>query len=177
MSQPLTVMGLDPGTVTCGYGVIQRVPSKLIHVDNGLATAPAKRPLHERLSLIFDQLTARFERFSPDVVVVETVFTHLNPRSAIHLGHARGVVLLAATRCGAEVMDYAPAQVKKTVAGTGRATKYQVQMMVKALLGLPAPPAEDAADALALAICHCHHETENSIRDRVASRSRRSSRR
>lgn len=177
MTRPLTVMGVDPGTVTCGYGIIHRHPSRLQHIDNGLIQARAKAPLSARLATIFDELTAHLERHAPDIVIVESLFSHLNPRSAIHLGHGRGVVLLAAARSGAEIEEYAPAQIKKTVAGNGRASKYQVQMMIKVLLGLPEPPAEDAADALAMAVCHCHHETENSIRDRVASRSRRAPRR
>ena len=173
ISSPLVVLGLDPGTLTAGYGIVERHPSRLQHVDNGLISASRSLPLHERLDLIYTGVKRVLHVFSPDVVVVESVFAHRNAKAAIHLGHGRGVVLLAAQRAGCDVVTYAPAEIKKTVTGRGRADKLQVQMMVKVLLGLPEPPAEDAADALAMAICHCHHETESTIRDRLATRARR----
>lgn len=163
-------MGIDPGTVTTGYGVIERRAGRIIHRDNGLIVPPKRRELHDRLKFIYAGLVAVLAEFQPDVVAVESIFAGKNVRSALYLGHARGVILLAAAQSGAEVFDYSPALIKKTVTGRGRADKFQVQMMVKALLGLPEVPAEDAADALAMSICHCHHETEISIRDRIAAR-------
>ncbi len=172
MAQPLTVMGLDPGTITLGYGVVQRRPSRIIHMDNGLICAAKRQPLHTRLAAIYAQLSDVIGRVEPDVVAVETVFVRDNPKAALHLGHARGVALLAAAQSGADVVSYEPSVIKKTVAGSGRADKFQIQMMVRTLLGLTEVPAEDAADALAASICHCHHETENSIRDRLSARAR-----
>ena len=168
----LRVMGVDPGTVTTGYGIVDRVPSRVLHVDNGLLMGRKKDPLEFRLAAIFGGLTAILAEARPDVVVVEQVFHGKNARSALILGHARGIILLAAARFGAEVVSYAPAAIKKTVTGSGAANKYQIQMMVKAMLGLPEIPAEDAADALAMAVCHCHHETEVTIRDRISARPR-----
>lgn len=168
------VLGVDPGTITAGYGLVSRVGSRLIHIDNGLIVAPKKLPLEARLVEIFAGVEAVIEEFKPDAVAVESVFTHKNSQSALALGHARGVILLATARAGLAVNSYAPALVKKTVAGSGRASKYQIQMMVKTLLGLPEVPAEDAADALAMAICHCHHFTIGELtRDRAVKRHRR----
>ena len=172
MSQPLIVVGIDPGTITMGYGVVERRPSRVIHIDNGLIKAKPRAPLHERLQIIYEQLTTVLGRFKPDVVAVESVFVMKNPKAALHLGHGRGVALLAAAQCGADIVSYEPTVIKKTVAGRGRADKYQMQMMVRTLLGLLEAPAEDAADALAAGICHCYHETENSIRDRLSARAR-----
>ena len=153
------ILGVDPGTVTTGYGLIRRERSRLIHIDNGLIVAPRRAPLEERLDVIFEGLEKVLQSFDPEVMAVESVFSHRNVQSALALGHARGVILLAAGRRKIPVSSYAPALVKKTVTGSGRADKHQVQMMVKALLGLPEVPAEDAADALAMAICHSHHQS------------------
>lgn len=166
------ILGLDPGTHTTGYGVIRRIPSRLQHVDNGLIIAKRTDSLEERLVYIANQVEELLSEVQPDVVVLESVFAHINVKSALALGHARGVLLVAAARRGIDVASYAPALVKKTVAGSGRATKHQIQMMVKTLLGLPEVPAEDAADGLAMAICHCHHYSGRAIRDRVVTRRR-----
>ena len=168
----IVVLGLDPGTHTTGYGIICRVPSRLRHVDNGLMTAKRSDSLEKRLVQIAEQAERLLDEVQPDVVVLESVFAHINVKSALALGHARGALLVAAARRGIEVASYPPALVKKTVAGSGRATKHQIQMMVKTLLGLPEVPAEDAADGLAMAICHCHHTTGRAIRDRVVTRRR-----
>jgi crossover junction endodeoxyribonuclease RuvC len=167
------VIGLDPGTITAGYGIVERRGSRLHHIDNGLLMAPKRAPLPERLRCIYEQLQEVFAKHSPDVVAVESVFFSQNAKAALHLGHARGVLLLAAAQNTDIISSFAPTKVKQTLTGRGRATKLQVQMMVKTLLGLPEPPAEDAADALAVALCHFHHETENVIRDRAHPRRRR----
>jgi crossover junction endodeoxyribonuclease RuvC len=169
----LRVLGIDPGSIVAGYGIVERYPSRIIHVDNGLLIAKKKLHLAARLRLIYEQLVNVVEQFRPDVVAVEEVFFSKNARAALSLGHSRGVILLAAAQYDIPVAEYAPKRIKKTVVGTGRADKLQVQMMVKTLLGLPEIPAEDAADALATAICHCHHETEISIGDRFATRAGR----
>ncbi len=170
---PYRVMGVDPGTYTTGYGIIERQPSSLSHIDNGLIVPGRSLSLPKRLAFVQDKLEELLEKFQPDVVSIENVFVNRNPQSALALGHARGVALASVARRGIPISGYAPTTIKKTVAGSGRAKKFQIQMMVKTLLGLPEPPAEDAADALAMAICHCHHETEASIRDRLDSRPRR----
>jgi len=144
----------------------------LKHVDNGLLVAKRTDTLEKRLVQIADQVDQLLVEVNPDVVVLESVFAHINVKSALALGHARGALLVAAVRRDIEVASYPPALVKKTVAGSGRATKHQIQMMVKTLLGLPEVPAEDAADGLAMAICHCHHSTGRAIRDRVVTRRR-----
>ena len=173
MAEDSLTFGIDPGSHTMGYGVITKKGSKLIHIDNGLICAPKKAPLHERLAFIQSQLRTLLDKFCPKVVSIEDVFVGKNARAALNLGHARGVALATSAQAGADVFAYAPKLVKKTVAGTGRADKYQVQMMVKTLLGLPEVPAEDAADALALAICHCHHSRGAQHLDRLVTRRRR----
>ena len=165
MRRELRVLGLDPGTVTTGYGVLDRSASRLVHVENGLLCAPRGASLEERLHLIHAGIVAVIVRYAPAIVAVEAVFFSKNAQSALTLGHARGVALLAAAQHGLVVVPYPPALVKKTVTGSGRAEKMQVALMVKTLLGLPEPPAEDAADALALAICHCHHDHSPEIRE------------
>ncbi|MBT9554514.1 MAG: crossover junction endodeoxyribonuclease RuvC [Myxococcales bacterium] len=157
----MIVLGLDPGTHTTGWGVVRYEASRVRHVDNGLFQAKrATDDLAERLKVIYRGIAEIIALHRPDVVAVEAVFAAKNAQSALILGHARGVALLAAAEAGLRVLSYPPALVKKTVSGRGRADKFQIQMMVKTLLGLPEVPAEDAADALALGICHCHHITD-----------------
>lgn len=148
------VLGIDPGTAICGWGVVEsgRRPS---HVDHGVLRLGGE--LGERLAELFAGLEAVIARHAPDVVCVEGVFSHRNARSALVLGHARGVALLAASRAALPVHEYAPATVKKTVVGTGRAEKEQVAHMVSAMLSIPMPTVLDASDALAIALCHLSH--------------------
>jgi crossover junction endodeoxyribonuclease RuvC len=150
------IMGIDPGTQLCGYGVIEVQGSEARALDCG-AVRSSDGDLSERLAAIFAGLRQVLERFGPDVVAVEGAFFGKNVRTALKIGEARGVALLAAAQCGCPVVEYAPAEVKKSVVGSGRAHKSQVQQMVRAILGLPeVPQPEDAADALAIAICHFH---------------------
>jgi len=169
-NKPLRVMGIDPGTIRTGYGIVEYARSKIVHIDNGLVSASKSKPLANRLAIIYSQIQDVLKTFQPDVVAVEEVFFHKNARAALSLGHARGVLLAAIASQEISLREYSTTHVKKTVTGRGRADKYQVQMMVRTILGLPEIPAEDASDALALAICHCHHSTENLIRDRTSSR-------
>jgi crossover junction endodeoxyribonuclease RuvC len=158
----MRVCGIDCGSQTTGYGVVEwdrraRDP-RLVSIDSGGICPPKKSQLPERLAFIYAQLTALFERCRPDVVAVEEVFYSVNARSAILLGHVRGVALLAAATAGLPVAEYTPLTIKSTVTGYGLAAKQQVQFMVARLLALPAAPQPaDAADALAIAICHIHH--------------------
>jgi crossover junction endodeoxyribonuclease RuvC len=151
------VLGVDPGTAVTGYGVVERngAGDKRL-LECGIVRSRAAEPLAMRLAAIFDGLSEVIARHRPDVVAVESAFVHRNARSALVLGHARGVVLLAAARCGLPLQEYAPAMIKKTVAGAGGATKQQIQRMTARLLRLKAPPQPaDAADGVAVALTHC----------------------
>lgn len=162
----MRVCGIDCGTETTGYGVVEwddhlpdpRRAPRLVSLDAGGICPPRKDSLPQRLALIYAELTALLERHRPDVVAVEEVFYSVNAKSAIKLGHVRGVVLLAAATAGLPIAEYAPLTIKSTVTGYGLAAKEQVQFMVARLLMLACvPEPADAADALAIAICHIHH--------------------
>lgn len=154
---PHRVLGIDPGTRFCGWGVVQALGPVITHVDNGVIVLPERKPLSERLSLLFSALEGVIETYAPSSAACEGIFQHRNPRSALTLGHARGVALLAMARARMEVGEYSPQQVKKAVTGSGRADKLQIQHMVTMRLDLPEPPQEDAADAVAVALCHAQH--------------------
>jgi crossover junction endodeoxyribonuclease RuvC len=158
----MRVCGIDCGTETTGYGIVEcdektRRPD-LAWLAAGGICPPKKTSLPQRLALIHAELLALFERYQPDIVAVEEVFFSVNAKSAIKLGHVRGVALLAAANAGLPIAEYAPLTIKSTVTGYGLAAKSQVQFMVARLLHLSAvPEPADAADALAIAICHIHH--------------------
>ncbi len=153
----MIVLGIDPGTATTGYGVVARAGDGAVSLlECGIVRTAATSPLALRLRAIFEGVVEVLERTRPDVVAVESAFYAKNARTALVLGHARGTILLAATLRDLPVAEYAPAEVKNAVAGTGRATKEQVQFMVKQLLRLrDVPRPEDAADAVAVALTHC----------------------
>jgi crossover junction endodeoxyribonuclease RuvC len=147
-------LGIDPGTRHLGWGVVVRKGNRLEHVAHGVIHTDTERSLGHRLTEIERELCKVIERYKPTVGSVETLFFHRDPQAAAKLGHARGVVLLALVRAGIEVFEYAPARVKRTVAGRGQAEKSQVAAMVSAILRLSEEPPPDAADALALAVTH-----------------------
>ena len=151
------MLGVDPGTAVTGYGVVERPdagPSRLI--ECGVIRPPARAPLADKLDTLFSELTDIAARYRPDVLAVENVFVAHNVRSALILGHARGVILLAGARAQVTIAEYAPRDIKAAVAGTGAATKTQVQLMVARLLRLKAVPRPaDAADGVAVALTHC----------------------
>jgi crossover junction endodeoxyribonuclease RuvC len=152
------IFGIDPGSDRTGYGCILSDGSRHVLVTCGALRVRPHAPFPERLVTIYDGLSALLARERPDCVALEDVFHARNVRSALILGHARGVALLAAARAGLPVTAYSPAQIKRTVTGYGRAEKRQIQIMIRLLLGLDAVPSpHDAADALAVAICHLHH--------------------
>jgi crossover junction endodeoxyribonuclease RuvC len=153
----MRVLGLDPGLRHTGWGVIDVAGNRLSHVADGVVHAPTNLPLAERLVALFRQLTAVLERFRPDEAAVEESFVNKNAASTLKLGVARGVVLLAPAERGVPVAEYSANLVKKSVVGAGHAEKAQVQMMVRRLLPGCAIVEADAADALAVAICHAHH--------------------
>jgi crossover junction endodeoxyribonuclease RuvC len=149
------VIGIDPGTASCGYGIVQESEGRLKAIDHGWwKTAAGERP-ELRLKTIFDGVAALIELHTPDAVVLEESFVGVDARTALSVGQARGAVMVAAANAGVECAEYPPARVKQTVCGYGRAEKQQVQRMVKAILGMDAEPTPThAADALAVAICH-----------------------
>jgi crossover junction endodeoxyribonuclease RuvC len=153
----MKVLGIDPGTLTSGYGIVVEEDHKLFHVISGGISPSAKQPFPLRLKKIYEELEKVIDKHRPRVVVVEALFVSKNISSALKLGHARGVAILAAMNAGLPVFEYSPLEVKQAVVGHGKAEKKQVQMMVKTLLDLPkVPHPADAADALAAAICHIH---------------------
>jgi crossover junction endodeoxyribonuclease RuvC len=158
------VFGIDPGSERTGYGCVETDGRRHRLVTCGAIAASAGDSFPARLARIHRELLARLSECQPELVVVENVFYAANARSALKLGHARGVAILAAVESGCEVLEYTPAEVKRAVVGYGRADKRQVQQMIKLLLGLDkAPTPHDAADALAVAICHVH--SRSGIRD------------
>lgn len=153
----LIILGLDPGLGTTGWGLISAIGNRLTHIANGQIATNAKAPLAERLVVLDRALTDLILEHRPDAAAVEEVFVNANPQSTLKLGQARGVCLLAAARGGLPVAEYATRLVKKAVVGTGAAEKGQVQAMLRILLPGAAVAGADAADALAVAICHAHH--------------------
>ena len=153
----MRVFGIDPGSERTGYGCVETDGRRHRLVTCGAITASAGDSFPARLARIHRELLVHLSECQPELVVVENVFYAANARSALKLGHARGVAILAAVESGCEVLEYTPAEVKRAVVGYGRADKRQVQQMIKLLLGLEkAPTPHDAADALAVAICHVH---------------------
>jgi crossover junction endodeoxyribonuclease RuvC len=148
------ILGLDPGSRVCGYGVIDESDGVLRYVECGILTAPEQRSMEERLGEIACGLREVIGELAPAVVAVEDVFTYQNPRSALALAQARGMALAVIGLAGLRVASYAPALVKKAVAGSGSAGKEQVARMVQSLIGLRGLPRADATDALAVAITH-----------------------
>jgi crossover junction endodeoxyribonuclease RuvC len=153
----MKIFGIDPGSERTGYGCIESDGSRHRLVICGVLAAPSQSSFPDRLSAIHAGLTRLLAEHRPDCIAIENVFHAKNVRSALKLGHARGVALLAASQAGVTVIEYAPAEIKRAVVGFGRAEKHQVGQMMKLLLGLDSVPApHDAADALAVAVCHVH---------------------
>lgn len=148
------ILGIDPGTRITGYGLVQGEKKVL---DYGCIRPPLKLSVHERYLFIFNAIEYLINHFNPTALAIETQFVYKNPQSAMKIGMARGVAILAATRRQIPVFEYTPKKAKLAACGNGAASKQQVQKMIQLLLGLPSPPEpEDAADALALALCHAH---------------------
>ena len=156
----ITIMGIDPGSRITGVGVIQSQGSTLKHIYSESLKLP-KGDLPIRLQAIYARLQSIIAQTRPDVVSIEKVFLAKNPQSALVLGHARGAAMLAAVNNELPVVEYSATEIKKTVVGRGRADKAQVQHMMRILLSLRVAPEEDAADALAAAVCHAHHQQTN----------------
>ena len=153
----MRTLGIDPGTAIMGWGVVDETAGKLSLVDFGALTTPAGMPQPERLVLLYDGLKQILERHRPETAAIEELFFGKNVNTAITVGQARGVALLALAQVSLSVHEYKPLQVKQAVAGYGGADKKQMQEMVRITLGLTAiPRPDDAADALAVAICHAY---------------------
>lgn len=154
---PLVILGLDPGLGSTGWGAILREGNRLTHIDNGQIETDPAAPLANRLLLIADGLRRVIEEIGPGAVAIEEVFVNKNAQSTLKLGQARGAVLVAAAAAGVPITEYAASLVKKSVVGSGRAAKDQVQAMLRTLLPGLKIAGPDAADALAVAITHAHH--------------------
>ncbi|MGI5901305.1 MAG: crossover junction endodeoxyribonuclease RuvC [Desulfitobacteriia bacterium] len=153
----MLILGIDPGTAIMGYGLIEKKGHNLYPITYSCWRTPAQYPMTQRLKILYDSLEKLLLKYSPDVVALEELFFNRNVSTALSVGQARGIVLLAAAKKNIQVYEYTPLQVKQAVVGYGKADKQQVQYMVKALLSLKEnPKPDDTADALAIAICHAH---------------------
>jgi crossover junction endodeoxyribonuclease RuvC len=164
-SPPLKILGIDPGSIACGYGLVTTDGKNAVYVASGRICPPPSKPLHHRLRCIYESLTEIMGAHRPDDIVVEKIFFAKGAKAALSLGHARGIVLLAAATHGIELYECSALEVKKAVVGYGRAEKSQVQDMVRLILNIKGALSPDSADALALALCHL-----NTIKFREAIR-------
>ena len=156
----MRILGIDPGLATVGFSIVDVEKSRMRLVTCGVISTPAHTSLSSRLDRIFEDRNDLISSFSPDVMSIEELFFNTNITTGIAVAHARGVILLSAYRAGVQVFEYTPLQVKQAVVGYGRAEKNQVIDMVRRILALPAAPKpDDAADAVALAICHARSST------------------
>jgi crossover junction endodeoxyribonuclease RuvC len=172
----MRVLGVDPGSRVCGFGVLEILNGKLIHIESGgITPSPSFSPLPTRLKSIYEGLIEVITRSSPDVMSIENVFFAKNAKSALKLGQARGVALLAAAVSGIPVHEYAPTEVKLALTGKGRASKLRVQEIVSRILGISEWKKADVSDAVAIALCHIHlsQTIERLGREAIKSRRRR----
>ncbi len=153
----MRILGIDPGTATTGYGIVEQQAGRAALVDYGTIITVANLDMPQRLTKINQELNRLLDEFRPDVVAVEEIFFHKNAKTIVTVAQARGVVLMTIAAAGVQVAEYTPLQVKQAVVGYGQADKRQVQLMVQKLLSMKdLPRPDDAADALAVAICHLH---------------------
>ncbi|MEF9983379.1 MAG: crossover junction endodeoxyribonuclease RuvC [Oscillospiraceae bacterium] len=153
----MRILGIDPGYAIVGYGVLDYDKNKFKMIDYGAITTDAGTPFERRLEIVYDETFELFEKYKPDVLSIEQLFFTTNQKTAIMVAQARGVVLLAAMKHNVPIYEYTPLQVKQSVVGYGKAIKKQVMEMTKVILNLEQiPKPDDAADALAMAICHAH---------------------
>lgn len=166
----MKILGIDPGIATVGFGVIEYDGNVFKVIEYGAVTSPAHTPMPIRLKMVYDDMSYIVNKYCPDEVAIEELFFNTNVKTAISVGQARGVLILAAANKEIPVFEYTPLQVKQAVVGYGRAEKSQVQQMVKAILNLKeVPKPDDTADALAIAICHAH---SRGIRSKVLEKLR-----
>lgn len=164
------VLGIDPGSRRLGWGIVDVAGSRMQHVAHGVISPPSVLALPARLQVIFDGIEAVISRYQPECSAIEQVFSARSGQSALVLGQARGAALLALQRAGLEIGEYAPAEIKLSVAGHGRASKEQLASMVQRLLGADlGPVGDDATDALAISICHAHGRRRQRLAERARS--------
>jgi crossover junction endodeoxyribonuclease RuvC len=161
---PIRILGIDPGLRRTGWGLIEADGNRLIHVACGSLETSERAALAQRLVAIHDGLIAVIEQYRPHEAAVENTFVNSNAAATLKLGQARGIAMLVPARAGLTVAEYAPNLVKKSIVGSGHAEKAQIRMMIGVLLPKADPQSEDAADALAIAICHAHHRTSALLR-------------
>lgn len=160
----MIIIGIDPGYAIVGVGVIEYIGNKFRTLEYNAITTPAGMPTTERLKKIYQEMNMYIDKYNPDAMAIEELFFNSNQKTAINVAQARGVLLVAAANRDIPICEYTPLQVKQAVTGYGRADKKQIQQMVKMMLGLNAiPKPDDAADALAIAICHAHSNKMNNI--------------
>lgn len=164
MAETVRIIGIDPGLRRCGWGIIESTGNRLGFVACGTITPPTEGALSDRLVQLHRGIEAVLDEYAPDEAAVEETFVSAGARSALQLGQARGVVLMTPALRGLPVGEYAANLIKKSVVGTGHAEKAQIQMMIKILLPTASFKGADAADALAIAVCHAHHRAIRQIR-------------
>ena len=153
----MRVLGIDPGYAICGYGVLDEGGGKMLPVTFGAVTTRAHTCFEDRLVEVYNDITQLLATYKPDAMAIETLFFNSNQKTAVAVAEARGVILLAAKQAAVPIFEYSPLQVKQSITGFGKATKNQVQEMMRRLLKLrDIPKPDDAADALAIALCHAH---------------------
>lgn len=168
MGPPIRILGIDPGLRRTGWGVIDVDVNRLMFVACGSVATDDKAALANRLVAIHDGLARIMEQFQPAEAAVENTFVNKDATATLKLGQARGIAMLVPARAGIEVAEYAPNLVKKTIVGAGHSDKTQIRMMIGVLLPKADPKSEDAADALAIAVCHAHHRGAAAVRRRIA---------
>ena len=164
MTRPIRIIGIDPGLRRTGWGVVESAGNRLSFLGCGSVTTDDRDDLAARLLAIHDGLMRILEEFRPDEAAVEATFVNKDAKATLKLGQARGIAMLVPARAGLIIAEYAPNVVKKTVVGAGHGEKAQIRMMIGVLLPKADPQSEDAADALAIAVCHAHHRTSAVLR-------------
>jgi crossover junction endodeoxyribonuclease RuvC len=167
MTRPIRILGIDPGLRRTGWGVVEAIGNRLVHVACGSVTTDDKASLAQRLVTIHDGLAAIVADYCPDEAAVEATFVNKDATATLKLGQARGIALLVPAKAGLSVAEYAPNLVKKTIVGAGHGDKAQIRMMIGVLLPKAQPATHDAADALAIAICHAHHRGSAILKAKV----------
>jgi crossover junction endodeoxyribonuclease RuvC len=150
----MIVLGVDPGSIVTGYGLVEKKQNQMTCVHAGTISSSSKIPFFQRIYTIYQSMVDIMERYHPYELAIEDVFFAKNVKSALKIGHARGAVFIAAVQSGTKIFEYSPLEIKQSVVGYGRATKEQVRSMVQVILNLETRPVTDTSDALATAICH-----------------------
>jgi crossover junction endodeoxyribonuclease RuvC len=167
MSHPIRILGIDPGLRRTGWGIVESVGNRLGFIACGSVETSDKAALAIRLVALHDGLTRVIDEFRPDEAAVETTFVNSNAVATLKLGQARGIAMLVPAQSGVPVSEYAPNLIKKTIVGAGHGEKAQIRMMIGVLLPKADPRSEDAADALAIAVCHAHHRQSAVVKARA----------